>query len=268
MIETIIMTSSTFNNNSHNIVPSSRKTIITPLPNDVLCGHDKKYLQHPGNELYKRQIIDYSVTYNSCGKDRLKKMKITKTVVDNMKLWYNSRFLKQTHLGEWEELTSKQARDRVSHAIRFYVKSNMNQSNGNNNNNFMLDDDNNDDEYNDCSASSDSSSDPKQPNGRSASDSNILPSNVRTIEVTNTTNNRAQSDGNILLGYERTMYNTNNSSRETSMSLLPTIPSTNNDNTTIEEGEENEEDLLFRRQQENLRRLMYSYEDRDNSMPI
>ena len=264
------MTSSTFNNNNNHRVVTNR-TIITPLPNDVLCGHDKKYLQHQGNELYKRQIIEYSVTYSSCGKDRLKKMKITKTVVDNMKLWYNSRFLKQTHLGEWEELTSKQARDRVSHAIRFYVKSTMNQSNGTNNN-FMLDDDNIDEEYYDGSTSSDSSSDPKQTNVRSASDSYILPSNIRSIEETNTKNTRAQSDGNIFLGNERMMYST--TPRDTSMSILPTIPSTiddnddNNNTIELEGEEENEEDSLFRRQQENLRRLMYSYEDRDNRMPL
>lgn len=49
-------------------------------------------------------------------------MKITRSVVDFMIRTFNSRFLKKTASGDWEEITIAAARDKVSHALRFSAR--------------------------------------------------------------------------------------------------------------------------------------------------
>ena len=92
-----------------------------PLSTDVLCGKDKTYETHPGNQLYRELIIstayDYAITTSKQGK-----MKMTRNIVSKLISDHKSRFLKYSTMYQtWEELSMAAARDKTSHALRFYV---------------------------------------------------------------------------------------------------------------------------------------------------
>lgn len=92
-----------------------------PELNDVLCGKDKTYGIHPGNQKFRAMIDSFAEVYKG-NHSKQDKMKITRTIVTAMKQRYNTRFIKRVKLNEidmWEQISDAIARDKVSHALRF-----------------------------------------------------------------------------------------------------------------------------------------------------
>ena len=100
----------------------SSKPVLEPLPMDILCGRDRNYTKHPGNQIYRQLLEDQSSIYET-KLSKVAKMEVTKYIVGTMQNQHGSRFIRQTDDG-WEELSNTQARDKTSHALRFLHKSN------------------------------------------------------------------------------------------------------------------------------------------------
>lgn len=102
--------------------------IAEPAPMDILCGKDKTYCQHPGNQIYSELIASISRQYATAHSKQVK-MSLTKSIVVTMKTEYQSRFLRHAtttdtamtdnNNGGWVEIPDLQARDKTSHALRF-----------------------------------------------------------------------------------------------------------------------------------------------------
>lgn len=95
--------------------------IQTPSPNDILCGKDKTYSKHPGNQLYRGLITSRASAY---GRETSKqiKMEVTKDIVRVMEEDHGARFLRKRG-DTWEPISNQQARDKTSHALRFCAAS-------------------------------------------------------------------------------------------------------------------------------------------------
>ena len=92
-----------------------------PAANDVLCGKDKTYGSHPGNQRFREMIESFAEVYKS-NRSKQDKMKITRTIVAAMKQQYNTRFIKPVKsngINMWAQISNAIARDKVSHALRF-----------------------------------------------------------------------------------------------------------------------------------------------------
>lgn len=98
-----------------------------PTEYDILCGKDKTYAKHAGNQRFRQLIDSYLPEYRT-STNKQDKMRITRMIVHVMRTRYNARFLKPVDLTtdgeasvrtEWIEITDQQARDKISHAIRF-----------------------------------------------------------------------------------------------------------------------------------------------------
>jgi hypothetical protein len=92
--------------------------------NDVLCGKDKTYLQHPGNKQYRQIILQHATEYEKCKNKRRSKMTMTTKIHGIMTTIHKCRFLRRSNCGHsWDQLTASEARDKISHALRFMNKS-------------------------------------------------------------------------------------------------------------------------------------------------
>jgi hypothetical protein len=91
-------------------------SIRTPSPTDVLCGKDKTYELHLGNQLYRDMINSYALQYATTNVKQ-DKMNMTSQIVSKL-TESGSRFLKPTE-GGWEVINMSAARDKTSHALRF-----------------------------------------------------------------------------------------------------------------------------------------------------
>jgi len=89
-----------------------------PLPNDVLCGKDKRCQLHPGNRIYRDLIEEKAVLYATV-ESKHDKMNTTQEIVATMKNEHGARFLRSIGEDAWEEISHQQARDKTSHALRF-----------------------------------------------------------------------------------------------------------------------------------------------------
>ena len=91
--------------------------IECPSTNDILCGKDKTYSKHPGNQVYRKLITSKASQY---GKEVSKqvKMEVTKEIVRIMEEQHGARFLRKRN-EVWEEISNQAARDKTSHALRF-----------------------------------------------------------------------------------------------------------------------------------------------------
>lgn len=104
---------------SDNVVSS--EPFEHPAVNDVLCGKDKTYGSHPGNQRFREMIESFAEVYKG-NHSKQDKMKITRTIVAAMKQRYNTRFIKRVKSNGtdmWEPISDAIARDKVSHALRF-----------------------------------------------------------------------------------------------------------------------------------------------------
>lgn len=98
----------------------SSTSIVNPLPMDILCGRDRNYTKHHGNQIYRQLLEEQSSRYETT-LSKVAKMEVTKYIVGIMQHQYGSRFIRRTDEG-WEELSNTQARDKTSHALRFLHK--------------------------------------------------------------------------------------------------------------------------------------------------
>lgn len=85
---------------------------------DVICGKGKAYTSHAGSRRFRNAIESYRQKYHEAN-TKQDKMKITKEIYESF-CKSSSRFLKWNEtLRNWDELTSLEARDKISHALRF-----------------------------------------------------------------------------------------------------------------------------------------------------
>jgi hypothetical protein len=91
-------------------------SIHTPSPTDILCGKDKTYELHFGNQLYRDMINSYALQY-AMTNVKQDKMNMTAEIVSKL-TESGSRFLRPMD-GRWEMINTSAARDKTSHALRF-----------------------------------------------------------------------------------------------------------------------------------------------------
>lgn len=103
---------------------SNITTIITdPGPFDILCGKDKSFNNHHGNQIFRDVIFSYRRVYAQAW-TKVDKMNLTKEIVNLLQTKHNARFLKCGNAVDvWEEISNQAARDKVSHALRFAARS-------------------------------------------------------------------------------------------------------------------------------------------------
>lgn len=95
--------------------------VMTPSPSDILCGKDKTYGLHPGNQIFRVRIEESIDAYMRSVRKH-EKMQFTRDIVRSMQDEYGARFLKPvTVKGRkvWQEISEATARDKVSHTLRF-----------------------------------------------------------------------------------------------------------------------------------------------------
>jgi hypothetical protein len=106
---------------------ATNTTVSELLPTDILCGKDKTYGKHPGNQVYRRLIEERAVLYANSGMSKQVKMGVTKEIVAQLET-AGARFLRKTtgqqfhDNNTWEEISNQEARDKTSHALRFCAK--------------------------------------------------------------------------------------------------------------------------------------------------
>jgi hypothetical protein len=98
---------------------SSGKIAISkpPTVTDILCGKDKTYARREGNQRFREIIQEYVVPYKAAT-TKQEKMQYTKEIVRYLQTEWSARFLKMVG-EEWQEISSQDARDKTSHALRF-----------------------------------------------------------------------------------------------------------------------------------------------------
>jgi hypothetical protein len=97
--------------------------ISEPTSSDILCGKDKTYSKHEGNLRFRQLIQDYVEPYQAAT-SKQQKMHMTKEIVHHLETVWSARFLKMVPGGggsgtEWQEISTQNARDKTSHALRF-----------------------------------------------------------------------------------------------------------------------------------------------------
>ena len=142
-----------------------------PRPYDVLCGHDRNYNKHPGNQVYRNVIEGHVAMYKS-DIPKQEKMNITRSILSIMEYRYGSRFIRPccdnssditepndvsknnnnrkraynnnnhattttTAAVTWQVLSHMEARDKISHALRSQKQRKKN-TEGNSNSNTAL----------------------------------------------------------------------------------------------------------------------------------
>ena len=132
-----------------------------PQPYDVLCGHDRNYSKHPGNQAY-RKLIEAHASIYSTDLPKQEKMNITRSILSTMEHQYGGRFLRRccdnsnspepgastakkrakttdrsssgvnnsAIATAWQVMTHVGARDKISHALRNEKKKKRNVTNG------------------------------------------------------------------------------------------------------------------------------------------
>ena len=90
--------------------------------NDILCTKDKSLRNHPGNCFFRAHIDKLLAAYKQ-NKSKLERMKITRMIVDNLKLTHKVRFVKfDEETASWIEVDSMVAREKVGQAIRSAIR--------------------------------------------------------------------------------------------------------------------------------------------------
>ena len=121
-----------------NVTPTM--IVTKPAQFDILCGKDKTYNKHAGNQVFRAMIETWVKAYQQAT-TKQEKMRITKQIVHSLQVQFESRFLKPavtaaaaaasdaSRLGgggggveQWTEISNQVARDKVSHALRFAAK--------------------------------------------------------------------------------------------------------------------------------------------------
>lgn len=103
------------------VLKNYSSSAIEPSKKDVLCGKDTTLARHPGNQLF-REKIQAELPHYLTARSKQDKMRITKSIVQYITIKQGSRFLKLKTNGQWVEIDSQAARDKVSHALRFAAR--------------------------------------------------------------------------------------------------------------------------------------------------
>lgn len=121
--------------------------VQVPLAYDVLGSHDRNANNHPGNQVYRKMIEENAASYKG---SKQEKMNFTRAILSTMVHRYGSRFLRSysdsslqqeqgvsvarrqsgndarrsgyNTVATWQVMTDKDARDKISHALRTYNK--------------------------------------------------------------------------------------------------------------------------------------------------
>ena len=101
-------------------VKKEETTEGTPSNLDILCGQSRSCASHSGNKRFQDILEKYAPKYNSVD-SKHDKMALTKEIVQGITN-EGGRFLKFKD-GEWQEISTVAARDKVSHALRTKVAS-------------------------------------------------------------------------------------------------------------------------------------------------
>ena len=99
-------------NNNH----PSRPSTSTLNDTDVICGRNKSAFNHIGNRRFRVTVSIFLKRYmeNTC---RLDRSCLIYEIIDTVQE-SGSRFLRQSANGEWVELSEKEQRNKVGHALR------------------------------------------------------------------------------------------------------------------------------------------------------
>ena len=94
----------------------SQQSPSTLNDTDVICGRNKSAFNHIGNRRFRVTISIFLNRYmdNTC---RLDRSALVYEIIDTVHE-SGSRFLKQSADGEWVELSQKERRNKVGHALR------------------------------------------------------------------------------------------------------------------------------------------------------
>jgi hypothetical protein len=114
---TPVLSSSTTNNFSSDddVTPLYEVSLKGVQENDVLCGRSE--VSHIGNKKYRRVIEGHRKAYQNAP-SRRKKTELSFQIILRIRQG-GGRFLKMDEdSGEWQELDDKQAKEKVSHALR------------------------------------------------------------------------------------------------------------------------------------------------------
>lgn len=87
---------------------------------DVLCGQSRSCASHSGNQRFQNLLDRYAPRYDAVN-SKQEKMALTKEIVSCIQA-SGGRFLRLKD-GEWQEISTVTARDKVSHALRTKVAS-------------------------------------------------------------------------------------------------------------------------------------------------
>merc|ERR1719253_234964 len=91
--------------------------IVTPHPNDVLCGRGGGSNNHPGNESFRELVNEVKVPYVNCPKRE--KPLIARWIVEAVRNQTPpGRFLSKDSKGLWNDIGDGKAREKTSQALR------------------------------------------------------------------------------------------------------------------------------------------------------
>lgn len=91
--------------------------IVTPHPNDVLCGRGGGSNNHPGNESFRELVNEVKVPYVNCPKRE--KPLIARRIVEAVRHQTPpGRFLSKDNKGLWNDIGDGKAREKTSQALR------------------------------------------------------------------------------------------------------------------------------------------------------
>lgn len=99
---------------------STKDEIIDPSDDDILCGKSKSCVNHVGSRRYREYVDTFTERYLQAT-TKQQKMMITREIYDTLKS-RKCRFLRfNKSRATWEEIGPAVARDKISHALRWFA---------------------------------------------------------------------------------------------------------------------------------------------------
>lgn len=90
--------------------------LITPTNRDVLSGRGRGYERLEGNQIFRKLINTHATAYKLAGKSRKLKSRIVRFIMNHLAN-ENIRLLR-TKSGNWVEMTRKEGKLKIGHALR------------------------------------------------------------------------------------------------------------------------------------------------------
>jgi hypothetical protein len=92
------------------------EVILFPGENDIISSQNRRYETHHGNLMFNLLIATYISDWESA-RTRSSKIKITKEILQAVKISYGRFLRKRQDDNGWEQLKDGKARDKISHAL-------------------------------------------------------------------------------------------------------------------------------------------------------